>query len=156
MSILLRYAGNGPPVLLIHGSPQFSLTWRTIGPILAEKYTVIAVDNFGSGDSSIPADGNYTFMASADAMKSVLNFFNINSTYVVAHDVGSGIAAALATKYRSLVKRLVVAEFALPGFGYETSATPASYWDLYANWQLEIFSVTDAAEFFLFLARKNS
>ncbi|KAH8806063.1 Alpha/Beta hydrolase protein [Xylogone sp. PMI_703] len=149
VSIHLRYAGKGPPVLLIHGSPQFSLTWHTVGPILAEKYTVIAVDNPGSGDSSVPSDGDYTFMASADTMKSVLDFFNITSTYVIAHDVGCGIAAALATKYRSLVKRLVVAEFALPGFGYETSAAPAPYWDLYANWQLAFFSVTDAAEFFI-------
>ena len=45
VSIHFRYAGSGPPLLLVHGNPQFSLTWQFIGPILAEQFTVIAPDN---------------------------------------------------------------------------------------------------------------
>ncbi|KAL7904758.1 Alpha/Beta hydrolase protein [Trichoderma velutinum] len=149
VSLHFRYAGSGPPVLLVHGNPQYSLTWRTIGPILAENYTVIAVDNRGAGDSSLPPDGNYTVMASAEDLKSVLDFLNITSAYVVSHDMGSGMATALAVKYPDLVKRLVVTEYLLPGFGFELGRNPAAYWDLYANWQLAFFSVIDAAEFFI-------
>ncbi|OAP59345.1 hypothetical protein AYL99_06643 [Fonsecaea erecta] len=150
VSIHLRYAGSGPPILLLHGSPQFSLTWRIIGPILADNnYTVIALDNRGNGDSSIPPDGNYTAMASAADTKAVLDFLNITSAYVVGHDFGSGIATALAASHPFLVKRLVVTEFVPPGFGYETARTPGTYWDLYANWQLAFFSIPDAAEFFI-------
>lgn len=149
VSIHFRYAGNGPPVLLVHGNPQFSLTWRIIGPLLAENYTVIAVDNRGAGDSSLPPDGNYTVMASAEDLKSVMDFLNISSTYVLSHDMGAGIATALAVKYPDLVSKLVVTEYLLPGFGFELARDPATYWDLYANWQLAFFSVTDAAEFFI-------
>ncbi|KAL6834277.1 Alpha/Beta hydrolase protein, partial [Trichoderma sp. SZMC 28015] len=149
VSIHFRYAGSGPPVLLVHGNPQYSLTWRTIGPLLAENYTVIAVDNRGAGDSSLPPDGNYTVMASAEDLKGVLDFLNITSAYVLSHDMGAGIATALAVKYPELVRRLVVTEYLLPGFGFETARNPGSYWDLYANWQLAFFSITDAAEFFI-------
>ncbi|KAL7930250.1 Alpha/Beta hydrolase protein [Trichoderma chlorosporum] len=149
VSIHFRYAGAGPPVLLVHGNPQFSLTWRIVGPLLAENYTVIAVDNRGAGDSSLPPDGNYTVTASAEDLKSVLDFLNITSTYVLSHDMGAGMATALAVKYPNLVQRLVVAEYLLPGFGFELARNPGAYWDLYANWQLAFFSVTDAAEFFI-------
>lgn len=149
VSLHLRYAGNGPPVLLVHGNPQFSHTWRIIGPLLAENYTVVAVDNRGAGDSSLPPDGNYTVMASAEDLKCVMDFLNITSTYVLSHDMGAGIATALAVKYPDLVQRLVVTEFLLPGFGLELARNPGAYWDLYANWQLAFFSVTDAAEFFI-------
>lgn len=149
VSIHARYYGSGPPLVLVHGNPQFSLTWRTIGPILAQNYTVIAPDNRGAGDSSIPSDGNYTSVASADDIKGLLDFLNITETYVFSHDKGVGMATALAVKYDGLVKRLGVSEYALPGFGYELAAVPGYFWDLYANWQLAFFSVPDAAEFFI-------
>ncbi|CAN8099542.1 unnamed protein product [Discula destructiva] len=149
VSIHARYYGSGPPLLLIHGNPQFSLTWRTIGPILAQNYTVIAVDNRGAGDSSIPSDGNYTAAASADDLKGLLDFLNITETYVFSHDKGAGFASALAAKYGGMVRRLGVSEYVLPGFGYEAASVPGYYWDLYQNWQLAFFSVPDAAEFFI-------
>ncbi|KAH8803573.1 Alpha/Beta hydrolase protein [Xylogone sp. PMI_703] len=149
VSIHFRYAGSGPPVILVHGAPEFSLTWRDIGPILAENYTVIAVDNRGTGDSSIPSDGNYTFMAYAEDLKGIMDFLNIKETYIISHDFGAGFATAFAAMYPSLVKRLVVSEFVPPGFGFEVARSPAAFWDLYANWQLAVFSVVDAAEWFL-------
>ncbi|KAK3385954.1 Alpha/Beta hydrolase protein [Podospora didyma] len=149
VSIHFRYAGSGPPLLLVHGNPQFSLTWRIIGPILAENFTVIAPDNRGAGDSSLPPDGNYSATASAADLKGVLDFLNITETYVFSHDKGVGMALALAIQNPGLVKQLGVAEYILPGFGYEQAQAPAPYWDLYANWQLAFFSVPDAAEFFI-------
>lgn len=150
VSIHARYYGTGPPLLLIHGNPQFSLTWRIIGPILAQNYTIIAPDNRGAGDSSLPSDGNYTAAATAEDLKGVLDFLNITEAYVFSHDKGVGAAAALAVKYPDVVKRLGVSEYALPGgFGYEAASVPGYFWDLYANWQLAFFSVPDAAEFFV-------
>ena len=57
-SVQLHYliSGSGPSVLLLHGYTQTSRMWRPIIPLLAEKFTVIAVDLPGIGDSSIPAD----------------------------------------------------------------------------------------------------
>src|SRR6185312_1748238 len=50
-------AGHGPMVVLIHGYAETSRMWRPIMPILAERFTVIAPDLPGIGDSAIPADG---------------------------------------------------------------------------------------------------
>jgi len=150
VSIHFRYAGSGPPILLVHGNPQFSLTWRIIGPVLVEKgFTVIAPDNRGAGDSSIPPDGNYSSTANAADLKGVLDFLNITETYVFSHDKGVGMAIALAIQYPGLVKRLGISEYVLPGYGYEEAGNPEPWWDLYANWHLSLFSVTDAAEFLL-------
>jgi len=149
VSIHFRYGGAGPPLLLVHGNPQFSLTWREVGPILAQDFTVIAPDNRGAGDSSIPPDGNYSASASADDLKGVLDFLNITSAYVFSHDKGVGFATALAIKYPSLVKRLGVCEYIYPGWGYENAATPAPFWDLYQNPQLALFQVPDLAEFLI-------
>src|ERR1700686_691151 len=49
-------AGKGPAVILLHGYTQTSRMWRPIIPLLAEKFTVIAPDLPGIGESSIPAD----------------------------------------------------------------------------------------------------
>ena len=50
-------AGHGPSVILLHGYAETSLMWRPIMPLLAERFTVIAPDLPGIGDSAIPADG---------------------------------------------------------------------------------------------------
>ena len=53
-SIRVRHGGSGPPLLLIHGSPQTHVMWHLLAPRLAEDFTVIATDLRGYGDSSKP------------------------------------------------------------------------------------------------------
>src|SRR6202158_6174074 len=50
-------AGHGAPLLLLHGYAETSLMWRPLMPSLAERFTVIAPDLPGIGDSAIPTDG---------------------------------------------------------------------------------------------------
>ena len=114
-----------------------------------QTYTVIACDNRGMGDSSIPADGDYSAETAGDDLKAVLDFLKINQTYIFGHDKGTGLTTALAAKYRSLVKRVGVSEYPLPGFGYEEDSDPSPTWSLYSNWQLAFFSVPGAAEYFI-------
>ena len=49
--------GTGPPVLLLHGSPQTLVMWHLVAPRLAERFTVVAADLRGYGDSSKPEGG---------------------------------------------------------------------------------------------------
>jgi pimeloyl-ACP methyl ester carboxylesterase len=147
VSIYFRYSASGkPPLLLIHGFPEHSPTWIHIGPILAEKYTVIAPDNRGMGESSLAASGNYTAAAGAQDHIALLNFLNISKAYVFAHDKGVGLAASLALERPDRVAKLVLAEYILPGYGYPTSVTSS---DPYMNWQLAFFAVPDAAQYFI-------
>ncbi len=125
------------------------LCWHTVGPILAQDYTVIAPDNRGMGGSTIPTDYDYTAESTADDFKALLDYLNITQTYVFSHDKGAGLAAAFAAKNRDRVKRVGFSEYGLPGFGYEQLWAPNPSWDLYANWQLAFFSVPDASAFFI-------
>jgi pimeloyl-ACP methyl ester carboxylesterase len=147
VSIHFRYSSSGkPPLLLIHGFPEHSPTWTNIGPILAEKYTVIAPDNRGMGESSLATDGNYTAAAGGQDHIALLNFLNISKAYVFAHDKGVGLASSLAFEKPDRVAKLVLAEYVLPGYGYPTSVTSQ---DPYMNWQLAFFAVPDAAQYFI-------
>ena len=59
------HAGTGPPLLLLHGNPLTHVMWHKIAPRLAQRFTVVATDLRGYGDSSKPAGGdksvNYSF-----------------------------------------------------------------------------------------------
>lgn len=80
----------------------------------------------------------------------MLDFLNISQVYVVSHDKGVGLAAALAANYRNLVKRASFIDYPLPGFGvYEAAQTPQPSWTAGSQWQLAFFSIPDAPEYFL-------
>ncbi|KAJ9658306.1 hypothetical protein H2201_007865 [Coniosporium apollinis] len=101
------------------------------------------------GDSSVPSNDDYSAETVAEDLKGVFDFLNITQAYVFSHDKGVGLAAALAAKYRSLVRRIGFSEYLLPGYGYEQIACPAPTWSLYGPWQLAFFSVPDAAQYFI-------
>lgn len=152
VTLHFKYYGTGPPVLLVHGQPQHSLTWHTVGPLLAAQgYTVLAPDTRGSGASTIPSDEDYTAEVMAEDLKGMLDFLEISQAYVVGHDLGCRPATALAAKYPERVPRVILTEFLLAGFGFENFFGPTRNftWDVYSNWQLPIFSVPDVAEFLL-------
>ena len=94
-------------------------------------------------------DYDFTSSTAAEDLKGILDFLNINQTYLVAHDKGCGQSAALAAKYPSIVKRAVFAEYPLPAFGYENTQPYELNNTLYQNWQLAFFSVPDAAQYFI-------
>lgn len=103
------------------------------------------------GDSGIPADYAFDAQSCARDLKALLDFLNITETYVFGHDKGVGVASALVAQYRDSIRfaRVGLAEYPLPGFGYEASQTPTPTWNLYSNWQLAFFSISDAAQFFI-------
>ena len=149
VAIHYRVAGEGPTVLLIHGWPQHSLMWHTVAPLLVDEgYRVVAVDQRGAGASDIPASG-YDKTTMAGDMLAVLDAVGAETAHVFGYDLGSGTAAALARDHAGRVDRLVVAEFGLPGFGYEQQMAPTPDWDIGSNWHLSLFTVPDAAEWLM-------
>src|SRR5262245_51435258 len=56
-TINVMTGGEGPPLLLLHGAPFTHVAWRLVAPELAKRYTIVAPDLRGYGDSSKPPDG---------------------------------------------------------------------------------------------------
>ena len=114
-------AGQGEPVLLLHGFAQTWYEWqRRILPALAEQYTVIAPDLRGAGDSEKPLTG-YDKKTMAEDMHQLVRHLGYTRIFLVGHDFGASTAYAYAAAYPEEVRRLVFLEMILPGFGYEAA-----------------------------------
>jgi haloacetate dehalogenase len=104
--------GSGPPVLMLHGYPQTHVMWHKVAPGLAERFTVVAADLRGYGDSSKPPDGpnhsNYSKRAMAKDQMEVMTHLGFEKFAVVGHDKGSGVASRLALDYPDKVTKLAV------------------------------------------------
>jgi len=111
--------GSGPAVLLVHGWPFTWTEWRpTMKPLADAGFTVIAPDLRGSGDSSRPA-GRYTKRDEAEDLRGLVAHLGFTEVDLVGTDIGAMVVHAYATAYPAEVRRLVLAESALPGFGLE-------------------------------------
>jgi pimeloyl-ACP methyl ester carboxylesterase len=106
--------GEGPPLLLVHGWPQFWYQFRMIMPALARDFSVVAVDQRGIGLSDKPADGYDTATLASDLV-ALMDALGHPRFALYGTDVGMPIAYALAADHRDRVDRLVVSEAPLPG-----------------------------------------
>src|SRR5256714_6175268 len=99
-------AGRGPVVILLHGYTQTSRMWRPIIPLLAEKFTVIAPDLPGIGDSGIPADNKIDMITAAKQIHDLVRSLKIDKARVVWHDIGLMVAYAYAGQFPSETEKL--------------------------------------------------
>ncbi|MFP4554567.1 MAG: alpha/beta fold hydrolase [Actinomycetota bacterium] len=116
--VTYRMAGDGPVVVLIHGIAGSSTTWRAVMPALAERYTVIAPDLLGHGESSKPR-GDYSLGAYASGIRDLLAVLDLGAATVIGHSLGGGIAMQFAYQFPERVQRLVLV--ASGGLGKEVS-----------------------------------
>ena len=84
-------SGHGAPLLLLHGYAETSLMWRPLMPALADRFTVIAPDLPGIGDSAIPADG-LDMKAAAVRIHALMSSLGFQKAEVVGHDIGLMVA----------------------------------------------------------------
>src|ERR1700740_376732 len=108
-------AGRGPAVVLLHGYTQTSRMWRPIIPLLAEKFTVIAPDLPGIGDSSAPADNQIGMITAAKQIHDLVRSLKTDKARVVGHDIGLMVAYAYAVQFPNETEKLVVMDAFLPG-----------------------------------------
>jgi pimeloyl-ACP methyl ester carboxylesterase len=106
--------GNGVPVILLAGYPQSWYAWRRVMPLLADHYTVIAVDLPGQGDSDKPGDG-YDTQTAGRRINALIKTLGYNSYFMAGHDIGSWIAYPYAATYPDEVIRLVLLDANIPG-----------------------------------------
>lgn len=106
----IRYwtAGQGEPLLLIHGFPTASWDWHYLWQPLAQRYRVIACDMLGFGDSAKPLNHNYSLLEQADLQQALLADLQVEQPiHVLAHDYGDSVAQELLARHYE--KRIEVA-----------------------------------------------
>src|SRR6266404_2461071 len=136
-NVQLHYltAGKGPEtVILLHGFAETSRMWRPIMPTLAEKFTVIAPDLPGIGDSSIPADNKIDMITAAKQIHDLVRSLKIDKARVVGHDIGLMVAYAYAAQFPIETEKLVVMDAFLPGVpGWEPIYDNPNIWHFRFN-----------------------
>ncbi|MBS1852521.1 MAG: alpha/beta hydrolase [Acidobacteria bacterium] len=121
-------AGSGPTVILLHGYTQTSRMWRPLIPQLAAKFTVIAPDLPGIGDSEIPKHG-LDMKTSAMRIHALAVSLGVKTARVVGHDIGLMVAYAYAAQFPAEVEKLVVMDAFLPGVeGWEAYYNNPDIW----------------------------
>jgi len=140
-SVRLHYlvAGQGDPVVLVHGYTQTSHMWRPLMAYLARTRTVIAPDLRGFGQSGIPAS-DFTKAAMARDIHELVRGLGHERVRIVGHDIGMMVAYAYAAQYPSEVDRIVLMEAFLPGVGDWRDA-----WLSGDGWHLPFYGETPLA-----------
>jgi pimeloyl-ACP methyl ester carboxylesterase len=116
--VIYRMAGSGPPVVLIHGMVNSSRHWESVALGLADRYTVVAPDLIGHGDSATPR-GDYSLGAHAAVVRDVLAAIGIERATVVGHSLGGGVAMQFFWQFPQRTERLVLVSSG--GLGHEVS-----------------------------------
>ncbi len=100
-------AGEGPPVILLHGFPETGYAWRFQIPVLAERYRVIVPDLRGYGETEKPSTG-YDKRNMALDIRELMRELDVPKIALVGHDRGARVATRFAKDFPDLLDRLVV------------------------------------------------
>src|ERR1700678_3195751 len=125
-------SGHGTPLILLHGYAETSLMWKPITPAL-ERFTIIAPDLPGIGDSDIPTDG-LDMKNAAVRIHDLAKSLGVQKTEVVGHDIGLMVAYAYAAQFPTEVTKLVLMDAFLPGVaGWEAVYNTPAIWHFRFN-----------------------
>ena len=109
-------AGEGEPVILLHGYAQTSHMWRPLIAALAQTNAVVAPDLRGFGESAKPA-GGYDKKSMAQDIHALAAALGYRRVRIVGHDIGLMVAYAYAAQYPAETERIVLMDAFLPGIG---------------------------------------
>jgi haloacetate dehalogenase len=132
--IFVRWAGEGPPVLLLHGFPQTHLMWRDVAPLLTRRFTVVCADLRGYGQSTCPPSpsdhGAYAKRAMATDLVRVMERLGFARWAVAGHDRGGRVAYRAALDHPDRVARLAVLDIVPTSLAFDRAEArfALEYW----------------------------
>ncbi|MEM5387748.1 alpha/beta hydrolase [Paraburkholderia phymatum] len=121
-------AGEGPPLLLLHGWPQTWYCWRRVIPLLAQNYRVIAPDLPGLGDSMYRSERFDKRSIAAEIVELASKHLGLDGFHLVGHDWGGGVAWAVAAHFPGNAKTLTLVDIAIPGDGSPNISQGGARW----------------------------
>src|SRR5512144_3320187 len=105
--VVYRIGGKGPVLLLVHGLAGSSVTWGHVMPALAKRFTVLAPDLLGQGQSDKPR-GEYSLGARAYTLRDLMDALGHKRATVIGQSLGGGVAMQLAYQFPERCERLVL------------------------------------------------
>ena len=134
VTLNVRRAGQGAPLLLLHGHPQTHAMWHRVAPQLAGRFELVLMDLRGYGDSDRPAAGpesaHYAKREMALDALQVMRALGHPRFQVLAHDRGARVAHRLALDHADRVERLMLLDIAptLAMYRHTGEAFARAYW----------------------------
>ncbi|MEU9116434.1 alpha/beta hydrolase [Streptomyces sp. NPDC048483] len=107
--------GQGPPVVLVHGTPAWSYLWRKVVPLLAEHCTVYVWDLLGFGDSRPDHGVRPSLARQAATLNELVAHWELTDPALVGHDIGGGIVLRAHLLHRVPARRLALLDAAVLG-----------------------------------------
>lgn len=111
-----RIGGSGPPLLLLHGHPQTHVIWHKTADDLAQRFTVVAADLRGYGDSDrlprSPGSKYYSKRVMATDQVELMRSLGFSRFPIVAHDRGARVAHRMAVDYPDVVEKMMLLDVA--------------------------------------------
>jgi haloacetate dehalogenase len=138
-SIFVRFAGEGPPVVLLHGFPQTHVCWHRIAPALSSDFAVVCMDLKGYGASTAPpGDGRTTYSKRvlASDVVTVMRALGHARFSLVGHDRGARVGYRLALDQPSLIERLALLDIVPTNIFWEqirAGTFPSPHWSFLAR-----------------------
>ena len=118
--------GAGPAVVLVHGFPFTWAVWREVMPLLtAQGYTVLTPDLRGMGDSDPAESDTFAKTNVAEDIRQIALGLGLGPINLVGMDVGGMVVYAYASRHPEEVRRLVLSETLIPGFGLDEMMNPS-------------------------------
>jgi pimeloyl-ACP methyl ester carboxylesterase len=103
-------AGNGPPIILIHGFFYHTVMWKKNIHALSEKFKVYAIDLWGWGYSERLNENEYSIERYGKQIVGFINALNIKKATLVGQSMGGGISVYVAAHYPERVDRLILVD----------------------------------------------
>jgi magnesium chelatase accessory protein len=103
----VQQMGQGPVLLLVHGTGASTHSWRALAPLLAKRFTVIAADLPGHGFTDLPAAERLSLPGMAEALGMLLNVLGVSPDIAVGHSAGAAILARMCLDSRIAPSALV-------------------------------------------------
>jgi pimeloyl-ACP methyl ester carboxylesterase len=116
-SLFVRFGGQGPAVVLLHGFGDTGDMWAPLAAALVKDHTVIVPDLRGMGLSAHP-DAGYSKKNQALDIVGVMDALKIERAALVTHDIGNMVGYALAVQFPKRITRWAVIDAPLPGVGH--------------------------------------
>ncbi len=141
--VSVEQAGQGPPLVLLHGFGESTISYSAVLPELAQRFAVVAIDLNGFGYTERPRDrASYTLAGQERLVLAVLDRLNLDRVRLAGHSYGGGLALFLAARHPQRIERLLLIDNTLPLYASQRRSL-LFRWRWVARMAAHTFALTD-------------